>query len=184
MDTYFSSVCVVSSSGATLSGVATSFQALKFDTVSIDNGKNFNMQGGYYTIPFSGNYMIITKLRLADNAGALSYGQAAGTILQDAPYFAWFQSNTTASYNRNSAVNVRLANFSSGSRVFMYGYGFSSYLGAEMNIALLSASNGNVALPANSLSGSDATGNPIPVTLGQGLSLTGGILSVSGCLFT
>lgn len=66
----------------------------------------------------------------------------------------------------------------------MYGYGFSSYLFAEMNIALLSASTGNVALQANGLSGSDASGNPIAVALGQGLTLGNGILSVTGCLFT
>lgn len=184
MDLYASSLCVVSSSGATLSGVANSFKAMAFDATSIDNGKNFSLSGGYYTIPYSGNYLIITKLRLADNLSALSYGQAAGTVLQDASYFAWYQANTTTSYNRNSSLNVRLANFSSGSKIFMYGYGFTSYQLAEMNIALLSTSTGNVALPANGLSGSDASGNPIPVVLGQGLTLGSGTLSVMGCLFT
>ena len=186
MDRYFSSFCTVSSSNGTYSiaGNANGFNQIVFSTITSDNGNNFNLLGGYYNVPTTGIYIVVTKLRLPDNAAALSYGQGAGATLQDATYFAWYQTNSGSGYNRNSSVNVRMASLSAGSKIFMYGYGFSSYVSAEMNIALVSAAAGSLALPANGLSGSDASGNPIAVTLGQGLTLSNGVISATDCLLT
>jgi hypothetical protein len=111
-----------------------------------DPGSNFNTSTHEYTVPVTGTYQIITKLRLMETGpsgvpGGISFGHGAGTSNADGPHFHWFV--TVGDPLRNGSMNVRIAPFSAGNTIKMYAYVDSAtpraIFGMAMDIAYLSS---------------------------------------------
>ncbi|MGI4944965.1 MAG: hypothetical protein ACRYHQ_31135, partial [Janthinobacterium lividum] len=143
-DMYMSAFCLVSTVNHTNipNGNTSSFQQIKFDTVSKNVGGAFNLSSNTYTAPTTGFYRITTKLRLDDNAATVSYGLGADSSMVDGPWFIWSQTDIGSTYNRNGLLNTRVVSLNAGDPIVMYGYGFVDYIFAEMCIELVMTASG------------------------------------------
>lgn len=113
---------VQAGSGDGVSGIQTinqSFQTIALPKVVLDTASGWNASANTYTIPATGVYLIISKMRLVDStAPGIQFGQGASTQNVDGPYFTW---NTTAGL-RNYSVTFRMATFNKGDLVRMFSY--------------------------------------------------------------
>jgi len=106
---------------------ATGFpQAYNIVALSVisDPGNNWNSSGNYWTVPTSGTYQIVVKLRLADysDVGAqCEIGAGNPSSFGDTPNGLWFTVvSGNSGYNRTSASDTIIAHFNSGDHIGMY----------------------------------------------------------------
>ena len=126
-----------------IGGDPAGFRAVPFDRVSEDAGSNFNLSTGFYTVPITGKYYILTKFRLADRdqsggpVAGQSYLQGPHTQNSDAPQMLWFQTQPS----RNGSLNVWEPTLTAGQQVRLVTYtdGFDAAVIAEMSIRLIKA---------------------------------------------
>lgn len=129
------------SGSATLAAAA--WTVLSLPTVNTDTMSGWNSSTNSYTVPVSGIYMIVTKMRPADASTAyVSYGQGAGTSAADSPSFQWFMTVPTSGVeisSRNGSLNTRIMKLSKGDVITMFYYTdvAISIAAASMNITLL-----------------------------------------------
>jgi hypothetical protein len=122
------------STGATINN---SFAKITFSSVVTDTAAGFSSSTNLYTIPVSGTYMIVTKLRGSDSqTSGASYGQGANLTAVDGSWFSWF----VTAPDRNGSINTRVVHLTAGTTVQMYAYADSGLVcsGGEMDIVLLS----------------------------------------------
>lgn len=86
--------------------------------VNQDTATGWNPATHIYTIPVTGTYQIISKLRLADNSPPTSFAQGVNTTLGDGTWMVWNQ----FSGKRTTLINVRTALFTSGTQLQMGAY--------------------------------------------------------------
>jgi hypothetical protein len=102
------------------------FTTLVLNTVSVDTASGYSTSTGLYTIPATGIYMIVTKLRPADGSTEfVSYGQGAGTTLADSTNFQWFMTvstTTPSTFARNESINTRIMRLTEGQTISMFYY--------------------------------------------------------------
>ena len=112
---------VVSSNALNL---GSGFNTVLVAGVNQDTASAFNRQTGLYTVPTSGYYLCVAKLRFADNVpGQINYGLGVGTTNLDNPSFTWFLTNSSSSgYSRNGASNSSIGYFTAGQQIRMYAY--------------------------------------------------------------
>lgn len=85
-----------------------------------DPGSNYSAANDYYVVPVAGLYMIVTKMRIGDEADPdKSYGQGAHTSVGDSPYFMWFSTNASG---RQGSLNTRISHFNVGDHIQMLYY--------------------------------------------------------------
>jgi hypothetical protein len=88
-------------------------------TLTDVNG-NWSALNNWYTVPYSGVYVVTTKLRLTDSIyPGSSYGQGAEVGTGDSPSFGWAE---TVAY-RNGNLNIRISHFTAGQHINMQTYG-------------------------------------------------------------
>jgi hypothetical protein len=113
--------------------VGAAFTTIKMGNVITDTAGAWNASTNAYTAPNTGTYLIVSKIRLSDNAMAgVSYGQGVNTSNVDGAFFVW----STTEGLRNSLANVRLVKLAAGQTVNLYAYfdGPSSVWGASLTI--------------------------------------------------
>lgn len=109
------------------------FATIALPTVVKDSAKGWNTTTSSYTVPATGTYLIISRIRLVDGTTAgISYGQGTATQNVDGPYFSW----STVVGPRNSALNFRMVQLQKGDAVNLFSYVDSS-AGARLNTAEL-----------------------------------------------
>ena len=113
--------------------VGTSFTTLAMGNVITDTANGWNASANTYTIPNTGTYLIVSRVRLSDGSAAgVSYGQGVNTTNVDGTFFLW---STTVGV-RNVSVNTRLVKLTAGQTVNLYAYidGQSNVWGAALSI--------------------------------------------------
>ena len=113
--------------------VGASFTTLALANVIADTANGWNASTNTYTVPNTGTYLIVSRVRLADGATAgMSYGQGVNTTNVDGTFFLW---STTVGV-RNGSINTRLVKLTAGQTVNLYAYvdGQSSVFGAALSI--------------------------------------------------
>ena len=113
--------------------VGASFTTLAMANVITDTANGWNASTNTYTVPNTGTYLIVSRVRLADGSPAgLSYGQGVNTVNVDGTFFSW----TTTAGARNGSVNTRLVKLTAGQTVNLYAYvdGQGSVWGAALSI--------------------------------------------------
>lgn len=123
-------ISVTNSANIGLTGKA--FTKIIGNTVVSDPGSNYNSSTGIYTVPYTGLYQIVTKMRVSDDAPfgvkataqALSFGQGVHTSEIDGAWFQWFMTptGTSSDVNRNGSSNTRIDFFNAGDLLRMYYY--------------------------------------------------------------
>ena len=84
-----------------------------------DIGGNYDPITNFYTVPKTGTYLIMTRLRVTDAQGLQeNYGHGADIANQDSATFSWFETNT----NRNGSLNQRISSFNKGDKIRMFVY--------------------------------------------------------------
>ncbi|HEX8658843.1 MAG TPA: hypothetical protein VF690_14965, partial [Hymenobacter sp.] len=114
-------VCLCVAEGSASSHPSSEFASVALTNVTLDR-KPAGTSGGFdpetqeYVAPVSGTYQVTTKLRLTDNAIGpnQSYGQGAGVVNEDGPWFQWFVGTSGALTNRNGSLNQRLLRLNTG----------------------------------------------------------------------
>lgn len=119
---------VYSVNGGSLQTIGGSFSTLQYQNVSptTDTANGWSKANNSYTIPYTGVYLIMSKLRLADNSIGVSFGQGVHTSNIDGPWFIWANfpnSGGSASQNRFVLLNIRIAHFNAGDVLHHYAYG-------------------------------------------------------------
>jgi hypothetical protein len=108
--------------------IGPSFTALNLPNVNTDTANGYDSAASTYTIPVTGDYLIVSKMRLLESVSGtntgVNYGQGVNTVLQDGTYFAWFATADTpkSAANRNGAINTRIARFTAGDQLQMFAY--------------------------------------------------------------
>lgn len=126
--------------------IANAFTTIVLGTVNTDTASGWNTTTNVYTIPITGTYLIVSKLRFNDNTTAnISAGQGVNTSNVDGPWFGWFETNAAAYQGtaRNGNVNTRILYATSGTQLNMYAYfdaggGLGTVYEAALNIVLIS----------------------------------------------
>lgn len=97
------------------------------------------LSGNLYSIPYNGNYLIFSKVRLNDNSPNTSYGHGVHTSNIDGNWFSWKDTNTLSSAKRNGAENFRAMTLNAGDLLRLYCYSDTTVVvgGAELNIIAL-----------------------------------------------
>ncbi len=92
---------------------ATSFtNNIALPNINVDSFTKWNATNRTYTIPATGNYLILSRLRLPDNVSpAMGWGQGVHTSQVDGAYFYWDVTRSGATNNRNIILNTRIAPF-------------------------------------------------------------------------
>ena len=99
--------------------VTTAFTTVAMGNVIADTANGWNAAANTYTVPNTGTYLIVSKVRLADGTGpGISYGQGVNTANVDGPYFQWA---TTAGV-RSQSLNVRIVKLTAGQTVDLFAY--------------------------------------------------------------
>lgn len=80
------------------------------------------LSGNLYSVPYSGDYLIFSKVRLNDNSPNTSYGQGVHTSNVDGTWFSWKDTNTLTSNKRNGSENFRAMNFNADDLLRLYCY--------------------------------------------------------------
>ena len=108
------------------SSIGANFTTIPLVNVSVDTASAFSRSSSTYSIPSSGYYLVITKMRLLDGLPAnISYGQGSGTQLADITGFMWSTTGTNgrqANPSRNASVNASVTHYNQGDQVKMYTY--------------------------------------------------------------
>jgi len=89
-------------------------------TAARDPGNNWNSTGNYWTIPVSGTYQIVTKLRLADGSDTgAGFGQGPDTTPEDSLNFLWSTviSSESGVVQRAASANTTVEHFDEGQQV-------------------------------------------------------------------
>jgi len=105
------------------------FNKLNFSNEITDTHNAYNPSTAIYTIPQTGAYDILLKVRPPDNSIAgTSYGVAVGIAQEDAPFFSWFVTADAknSGYNRQGAIYRRVSYFNQGDQLRAYYYVDSS----------------------------------------------------------
>ncbi|MBW4666448.1 MAG: hypothetical protein KME60_03130 [Cyanomargarita calcarea GSE-NOS-MK-12-04C] len=82
----------------------------------------WNSTSKTYTIATTGNYLILSKLRVPDNLGVMGWGQGVHTSTADGSFFFWDVIRTGATNNRNIIVNTRIAAFNANDILNFFTY--------------------------------------------------------------
>lgn len=89
-----------------------------------DPGHNWDSTSNYWTVPISGTYQVVVRLRVADSSdpGAeCEIGEGEPGSLGDSPLGLWFtviRGNT--GYSRSAGCNTIIQHFDAGSKIAMY----------------------------------------------------------------
>lgn len=97
------------------------------------------LSSNLYSVPYSGDYLIFSKVRLNDNTPITSYGQGVHTSNADGTWFAWSDTNTGSTGKRNGSQNFRAMSLNVGDLLRLYCYSDTNVTvgGAELNIIAL-----------------------------------------------
>ena len=110
---------VASQSGSTIATVAQSFTTIIMNAGSGNPASAYSTSTGILTIPESGLWLFMAKLRLADGGSAgISYGVGIDTSNADSAAFQW--GLTTG--KRNGLVNFRLRYSTAGEQIRVFAY--------------------------------------------------------------
>lgn len=117
---------------------ANSYITLVLPTVNFDPLARWNSGTNIWTVPETGRYMIMSKMRIADDANAASgttqpprfgYSQGVHTSNVDGFWYLWSVTNSgavnsggTKIANRNILFNMRINTFTVGDLLRMYAF--------------------------------------------------------------
>lgn len=105
--------------GNGLLSVGTAFTTIPIANVVTDTASAWNPTTNAYVIPTTGNYLIVSHVRLMDSATTgINYGQGVNSTNTDDVNFVW----STTGTNRNSIANTSIVHLTAGTavRLFMY----------------------------------------------------------------
>lgn len=96
--------------------------------------------GTVYTVPASGLYVCVSKLRPNDASPANSIGQGVHTSNIDGAWIAWQDTPQASGQKRLTIVNTRVAEFTAGDQLRLYTFADVAYTinKASMSIYRLS----------------------------------------------
>lgn len=110
---------------------AGNFQLLNFNKVS-DPGNNFSTGSMMYTVPSTGLYFMLGRLRVPDNVGQTAYGMGIHSAGDDGPWFQW---NQIPGIGSRSTMNYqRMAYFTAGQQIRMFTYESQTFIAGAMQI--------------------------------------------------
>jgi hypothetical protein len=99
------------------------FTTIALPRVVVDSANGWNASANTWTVPATGSYLIISSLRVVDNATpGLSYGQGVNGSNVDNPTFLW----STTNGKRNGTTNMRVMQLNAGQTVDLFAYADSS----------------------------------------------------------
>lgn len=119
--------------------IGASFTQIGLDTAQANTGGYFNTTTSAYTVPATGLYFIVAKLRFTDSSGAAGSNLGIGVdpTIGDAPHFVW---HTVGAATRRTFDYQRIANFTAGATLKLFTYydgGSATYSGAQMTVVRL-----------------------------------------------
>lgn len=107
---------------------AGSFTTISLNTKVSDPGNNFNTSTFMYTVPSTGLYLVLARMRIVDaSTSGNNYGISVHTSNSDGPWFQWQTNASQSGGNRWSANYQRLASFSAGNQLRLFTYGQSAF---------------------------------------------------------
>ena len=112
-------------------GIGGAFTVVPFSTVASDTASGWHSATNSYTIPKTGNWLVLSNLRYQDGSpSGISFSLNTDPVVYDSPSNVWFMTPTPASGQtaRQGALNGRIAHFTKGTIVSMF-----SYAGTPMN---------------------------------------------------
>jgi hypothetical protein len=90
--------------------------------INVDTLSRWNSTNRTFSIPATGNYLILSRLRLPDNVSVMGWGQGVHTSNVDGAYFFWDVTRTGATNNRNIILNTRIAPFNANDLLRFFTY--------------------------------------------------------------
>jgi hypothetical protein len=142
-------VSVGDGTNTTFQTVANAFTTIILPIVATDTAGGYNTVASQYTIPITGTYLIVSKLRFADRLTStpgvgVSFGQGVHTSNVDGSWFSWAVTTVASQQGdtRQGHLNTRIARFTAGSRINMYAYydlggSTGDIVAASLNVCLL-----------------------------------------------
>lgn len=119
--------------------ITTAFGKLTLDTANSNVGGYFDTANSWYTVPVTGLYLSIAKVRLTDSVGTsgANLGLGVDGTVADGPHFVW---QSIPSATRKTFDYQRLALFTAGTHLQLYAYydgGNVTMAAASLNVVRL-----------------------------------------------
>lgn len=103
--------------------VGAAFTTIPIANIVTDSASAWNPTTNSYVIPTTGNYLIVSHVRLMDSAPkGINYGQGVNSTNTDDVNFVW----STTGTNRNSIANTSIVHLDAGTAVRLFMYADSS----------------------------------------------------------
>jgi len=103
--------------------IGAAFTTVALSTVAVDNKNGFNTGTNIYVVPETGVYLVIGKIRFADNQNTIfGYGLGMDKTNADNPEFQWYTSSNAPGTARQGALNSRMMMLNQGDQLRMYCY--------------------------------------------------------------
>ena len=103
-------------------------------TVVTDPGGLYD--GTIYTVPQSGTYMCVSKVRPLDASAANNICQGVHTSNVDGPWMVWNEPGQTSTGKRSTIVNARVMSCTAGDQLRLYTFGELAYTVLQASLVI------------------------------------------------
>lgn len=120
--TTFADAFVGTNEGTTIGqSISSSFTTITLSSEASDLGNNFNTSTSIYTVPSTGVYLCLGKVRFTDGSGTADAGLGIGigASSEDGAHFLWTSVGTAT---RRAFPYQRMAQFTVGDQLRLYTY--------------------------------------------------------------